>query len=59
MTTKAEYERAKEAGRIAGRAGKPATENPWRNSSTNQPLRDAWEQGRDEGGGERKSIPRR
>ena len=50
---KRENERAKEAGRNAGRAGKGANDNPWRNSSTNRHLRDAWEEGRGEARAER------
>ena len=54
MITHRENAKAIEAGRMAGRAGKSANDNPWRNSPTLRHLADAWERGRDEGRQERK-----
>lgn len=53
MTTHRENARAVEAGRMAGRAGKSANDNPWRNSPTLRHLADAWEEGRGEARAER------
>lgn len=53
MTTHREHSRAVDLGRNAGRAGKSANDNPWRNSPTLRNLADAWESGRIEGKAER------
>ena len=53
MTDAREHARALELGRTAGRSGKSANDNPWRNSATLRHLAEAWEEGRIEGKAER------
>ena len=43
--TKLEYERAKDLGRQAARAGKKQTESPFRNSPALRDLHHAWVEG--------------
>lgn len=43
--TKLEYERAKDLGRQAARAGKKQTESPYRNSAALRDLHHAWVEG--------------